>query len=117
MIDLLKVHRRPPCDPEAAPDGAPGPGCGGAADVEADRRLEEYIARALVATGHLSLRKVAVTARARAVTLRGSVATFYLKAIAQTVVLAAPGVRGVRNDLAVSPASPKAPPLLVKGAQ
>ena len=61
--------------------------------------------------------QVAVTARARVVTLRGSVATFYLKAIAQTVVLAAPGVRGVRNDLAVSPPSPKALPLLVKGAR
>jgi osmotically-inducible protein OsmY len=78
----------------------------GGADVfagaELDQHLERHIARALKATGYRILCAVRVSVRDRWVLLRGRVPSYYLKQLAQSVALAAPGTRGLRNELAVS---------------
>jgi osmotically-inducible protein OsmY len=90
------------------PLGATGIECAprGGADVfagaEKDQHLETHIEHALLATGHRIFCLVRVSVRDRSVTLRGRVPSYYLKQLAQSVVLAAPGVRGLRNELAVS---------------
>ena len=70
-----------------------------------DIRLAERVARALSGTGHGPLRGIAVTVRAREVTLEGRVPSYYLKQLAQASALAVPGAHRVRNDLDVGRAS------------
>lgn len=67
-----------------------------------DRSLELHIVGALLATGHRVLRGITVSVRDRSVILRGRVPSYYLKQLAQSVVLAAPGAAGLRNELAVA---------------
>lgn len=66
-----------------------------------DLRLAERIERALRATGHRSLRAVAVAVCARVVILGGRVPSYYLKQLAQATALAVPGAHHIRNDLHV----------------
>ena len=90
------------------PSGATGIECAprGGVDVfagaEKVQHLETHIEHALLATGNRIFCAVRVSVRDRSVTLRGRVPSYYLKQLAQSVVLAAPGVRGLRNELAVS---------------
>jgi osmotically-inducible protein OsmY len=56
---------------------------------------------ALDQTGQSWLRRVVVSAEDGAIVLRGRVPSFYLKQTAQTIVLAIPGVTGLRNELQV----------------
>jgi osmotically-inducible protein OsmY len=59
----------------------------------------------LHASGHSALRKVQVLASARTITLQGSVPSYYLKQLAQTVAKRVDGVATVVNDTVVLPAS------------
>lgn len=79
-------------------------GDGQAADTRAARGqaiLEMQVDEALRATGHLPLRYLEFTEDGGVVTLRGRLPSYYLKQIAQTVVLAIPGVDGVCDELDV----------------
>lgn len=51
--------------------------------------------------GHLSLRKLHVTVKARTVMLHGNVPSYYLKQLAQTVAGAVEGVTHVVNNTIV----------------
>ena len=66
-----------------------------------DLRLAERVARALRATGYPALRTIDVTVSNRLVFLEGRVPSYYMKQVAQAVVLDVPGVRELRNDLEV----------------
>jgi osmotically-inducible protein OsmY len=59
------------------------------------------IRRALDTTSHGWLHLVAVVTDGDVVVLRGRVPSFYLKQLAQAIVLAVPGVEGLRNELEV----------------
>ena len=71
--------------------------------VEVDRQLCEAVVHALDHTGHRIHRLVRVTVLNRHVILRGVVPSYYLKQLAQTAVLAIPGIRRLRNELVVAP--------------
>jgi hypothetical protein len=64
--------------------------------------LAEAVGRALRATGYPPLWQVEVSVSGHQVSLRGHVPSYYLKQIAQTVVLALPEVLDLRNDLEVT---------------
>jgi osmotically-inducible protein OsmY len=68
--------------------------------------LAERVERALRAAGYGPLRGVQVTVHARLVILGGRVPSYYLKQVAQTIALAVPGARHVRNDLDVGRPQP-----------
>jgi len=90
--------------PFSRPDGAvwvPCPTPDVPAEAEDDRLLRESIERAQLATGHRILREVVVSVRNRLVILSGRVPSYYLKQLAQSAAMSAPGVRGVRNELTV----------------
>jgi osmotically-inducible protein OsmY len=70
-----------------------------------DLRLAERVECALRATGYTPLRAIQVAVQARLVRLAGRVPSYYLKQVAQTTALAAPGAHQVRNDLDVGPPS------------
>ena len=61
----------------------------------------DRVIAALDQTGYGWLRRVAVTAEGGTIILRGKVPRFYLKQMAQSVVLAIPGVVLLRNELQV----------------
>jgi hypothetical protein len=63
--------------------------------------LADLVRGALDGTGHGWLRCVRVAHDGGCIVLSGSVPSFYLKQMAQTVVLAVPGVVALRNDLRV----------------
>jgi osmotically-inducible protein OsmY len=63
--------------------------------------LAEAVRNALQQTAHGWLQRVAVTVEAGSVVLRGKLPSFYLKQVAQTIVLAVPGVGTLRNELNV----------------
>ncbi len=65
------------------------------------RQVRPVVERALCATGHGALRAVSVSIDARIVVLRGRVASYYLKQVAQTAVLAVTGAHQVRNSVDV----------------
>jgi osmotically-inducible protein OsmY len=52
-------------------------------------------------TGYLALRNVHVSSIPSGVQLKGTVSTYHLKQLAQATALRVPGVREVRNELAV----------------
>ena len=58
-----------------------------------DRSLVERVERALCATGSGALRNLSVSIDAGIIILGGRVASYYLKQVAQTAVLAVPGAR------------------------
>jgi hypothetical protein len=64
-------------------------------------RLAEEVGRALRATGYPPLWLIEISVSGRQVSLRGRVPSYYLKQIAQAVVLALPGIVELRNDLEV----------------
>ena len=65
--------------------------------------LAKRIRQSLDRSGYGQLRRVCVTTRPNGrVRLEGSVSSFYLKQVAQTIVLSVPGVTQVRNELQVS---------------
>jgi osmotically-inducible protein OsmY len=66
-----------------------------------DLHLAERVERALHGTGYRSLRDIEISVQARLVTLRGRVPSYYLKQLAQTIALAVPGTKQVRNSLEV----------------
>jgi osmotically-inducible protein OsmY len=66
-----------------------------------DPGLAECVERALRSTGYGTLRAVAVTVRAKVVTLEGRVPTYYLKQIAQETALSVPGIDMACNNLDV----------------
>jgi osmotically-inducible protein OsmY len=68
-----------------------------------DRRLREHIERALEATGHRILAAVTVSVCDRRVTLTGRVPRYYLRQLALAAALTAPGVRGLRDEMTVTP--------------
>ena len=71
--------------------------------VAENELLTERILQALDRSGYGQLRRVRVTARPNGrVRLDGSVSSFYLKQVAQTIVLSVPGVARVHNELQVS---------------
>jgi osmotically-inducible protein OsmY len=67
-----------------------------------DMDLAERVERALRATGYSPLRAVEVAVRDRRVLLSGRVPSYYMKQIAQSAVLAVPGVGELCNDLDVA---------------
>lgn len=68
-----------------------------------DETLILQIRQALARTGYGQLRRIRVTATPGGrVRLEGRVSSFYLKQVAQTAVLAVPGVKRVENDLQVT---------------
>lgn len=66
-----------------------------------DRHLAERVECALRARGYRALDSVRASVRAQVVVLRGRVASYYLKQIAQATALAVPGTRQIRNDVDV----------------
>ena len=66
-----------------------------------DGVLTEGVARALCATGHLSLRDIDITVEGETVYLSGRVPSYYLKQVAQMTAAGVSGVRIVRNELGV----------------
>jgi osmotically-inducible protein OsmY len=71
-------------------------------EMSEDARVEEAVARALVATGRIPRGRVAVTSSDGAVRLRGRVSTYYQKQIAQTAALNVVGARQLINDVEVA---------------
>ena len=69
-------------------------------DLE-DHRTAELLACALRATGHGSLSNVTVTVRTGIVFLEGRVSSFYMKQIAQEIVMRVERTQEVRNHLRV----------------
>lgn len=67
----------------------------------ADERLIAAVKCAMLESGYLFLRRLNVFVDDGMVVLRGKVATFYLKQVAQETVLATDGVSGIRNELDV----------------
>jgi osmotically-inducible protein OsmY len=87
-----------------APDGSAGLAgveSGASSDSKPCRRIAETIVQELRATGQMPLWDVEVSVAEGSVTLRGNVPTYYLKQLAQAIVLATPGVAKVHNDLNV----------------
>ena len=67
-----------------------------------DLRLAEAVQRTLAATGYAFLRTVEVLAWDRAVILKGRVASYYMKQVAQAVAFGVKGVQTLRNELEVT---------------
>jgi osmotically-inducible protein OsmY len=63
--------------------------------------LADAVRSALAETGHGWLQRVVVAIEGGSVVLRGKVPSFYLKQMAQTTVMAVPGVEVMRNELQV----------------
>lgn len=66
--------------------------------------LAEAVRKALAQTRHGGLLRVAVAVEGGVVVLRGCVTNYYLKQMAQTAVMAVPGVEELRNQLQVGAA-------------
>jgi osmotically-inducible protein OsmY len=66
-----------------------------------DERLRTAATRRLGAAGYGELRQIRVTARNGVIELHGCVSSFYLKQVAQTVVLNLEGITQVKNHVRV----------------
>src|SRR5262245_32422676 len=86
--------------PPVVIESAPPPGAHGCEPV-APPDLADDVLSALAKSKYNSLRRVVAATSVRSVLLGGSVPSYYLKQLAQTVVMAVPGVEGVRNELDV----------------
>jgi osmotically-inducible protein OsmY len=73
------------------------------------RSLADCVERALRATGYPALRAIEVVERGRCVVLKGRVASYYMKQMAQAITLAVPGVHQLCNDVEVIPPAALAP--------
>lgn len=69
--------------------------------IDTDRLLRAEVTEALAATGYGSLRLIDATVRAGTVYLAGKVESWYLKQVAQEVVMRITGRGRVQNELAV----------------
>lgn len=72
--------------------------------------LETRIARALAETGYRELQDILVIARNGKVTLWGTVATYFLKQLAQEITGHQPGVHHVVNGVHVGQVAENSPP-------
>lgn len=70
-------------------------------DAERGDGISATVRRALRDAGYAPLRTLAACVDDGVVVLQGEVPSYYLKQIAQSVVLPVPGVRGVRNEVSV----------------
>lgn len=70
--------------------------------IEPQDLLESQILRTLTESGHAQLRQVQVAISGAEVALLGRVPTYYLKQLAQSLVLSIEGVESLRNELEVS---------------
>jgi osmotically-inducible protein OsmY len=71
-----------------------------AGDVRA-RRIEKAVASRLRRNGYQAMRNITCFYRNGRLTLRGCVATYYLKQLAQTVVADIEGVETISNEIEV----------------
>lgn len=69
-------------------------------DIPVTTRVDAVIA-ALGKTGYTRLQRIEVVEESGVLVLRGQVPSFYLKQIAQNIVLAVPGIGEIRNELRV----------------
>ena len=69
---------------------------------EPENPLASRILRTLTRSGHAQLRQVQVAVSGAEVALLGRVPTYYLKQLAQSLVLGIEGVESLRNELEVS---------------
>jgi len=74
-----------------------------------DSLIRNAILESIASRGYSELLAVDVTVKDGTVVLRGTVATFYLKQIAQAAIGSVPGVRSLRSEIEVLP-SPKSLP-------
>lgn len=71
-------------------------------DSRRAKQFAEDVHLALLATGQMWLRKIAIAATGRGtVVLQGQVPTYYLKQMAQSVALAVAGVTSLENQITV----------------
>ena len=66
-----------------------------------DTQLARRVENALQGLGYSQLTRIDCEADGTTVTLRGMLASFYLKQIAQTIALKIPGVHRVKNEIEV----------------
>lgn len=73
---------------------------------EANAKLVTQVKQALKSSNYAQLQDANISARNGRVTLQGKVSSFYIKQMAQTIVLGVDGVAAVQNDLNVSCGKP-----------
>lgn len=66
-----------------------------------DEELLDFVHRALHSAGYRHFRNLKVDCVNGVVTLQGALPSYYLKQVAQTVILAIVGVRDIDNDVKV----------------
>ena len=66
-----------------------------------DEEINGFVRHALHSTGYQQIRNLKAHCDNGVVTLQGCVPTYYLKQVAQTTVLAVPGVCKIDNDVRV----------------
>jgi osmotically-inducible protein OsmY len=70
--------------------------------AEQDRSIHERVSTVLQRTGYTPLQSIDCRVDNGVVELRGHVPSFYLKQLAQAVILPLKYVRGIKNDIRVS---------------
>lgn len=70
--------------------------------ADPESTLVTQVAARLHACGHPSLRRLHVSAACDAVTLKGTLPSFYLKQMAQVLALSVDGVEHIVNDTVVN---------------
>jgi osmotically-inducible protein OsmY len=70
--------------------------------VEPEPTLESRVLQTLAESGHAPLRQIEVAIAGATVSLAGRVPTYYLKQLAQSLVLSIEGVESLCNELQVS---------------
>lgn len=77
------------------------PACGAAMKINSDEMLAAFVSRRLTSAGAIPIQKLGVQFRNGHVVLTGEVASYYIKQLAQQVVMAMEGVRALENHLSV----------------
>lgn len=67
-----------------------------------DEQITDLACQALRATGYCQLRHLQVYYEHGRITLQGQLPTYYLKQVAQSVILQVDGVREIDNDVRIS---------------
>jgi len=75
-------------------------------DLAREAKLVTQVEQALKSSNYAQLQDANISARNGRVTLEGKVSSFYIKQMAQTIVLGVDGVAAVQNDLNVSCGKP-----------
>jgi osmotically-inducible protein OsmY len=68
---------------------------------EDDGQIVKLVHRALHASGYIQLRQLQVYFEHGRITLQGRLPTYYLKQVAQSLILAVDGVQDIDNDVKV----------------